>query len=224
MMQILSFLKSSIGRKYIMASMGLVWVFFVFAHMAGNLLLFVGESAYNAYSHTLSQSYFTYAIEVVLVLSLLIHVVVGLTLTWTNKKARPKAYHSFIKGEKTRPSLASKTMILQGSILLAFIIIHLIQFKFGPNYLVDYGTGEPVRDLFRVVVELFQNPLYVGAYLFCLCLLGMHLKHGVFSVLQSLGLRNERWSSFAYGFAYVYAVVVVGGFMLQPIFLFLKYR
>ena len=223
-MQILTFLKSSIGRKYIMASMGLVWVFFVFAHMAGNLLLFVGEKAYNAYSHALSQSYVTYAIEVVLVLSLLIHIVMALTLTRTNQKARPTPYYAPVKGKKARASLASRTMILQGTLLLAFIVIHLIQFKFGPYYSVTYKSGEPIRDLFRVAVELFQNPLYVLGYLFCLFLLGMHLKHGVFSVLQSLGLRNERWSSFTYGFAYVYALVVVGGFMLQPLFLFLKYR
>ena len=208
-----------------MASVGLIWVFFVFAHMAGNLLLFVGEEVYNAYSHSLSQNPVTYIVEVVLVLSLLTHVVIALTLAWKNKKARPKAYHSAMKGNKTRPSLASRTMILQGTILLTFIIIHLIQFKFGPHYSVTYdSTQEPIRDLFRLVVELFQNPVYVLAYLFCLFLLGMHLKHGVFSVLQSLGLRHEKWSSFAYGFAYVYAVVVVGGFMLQPLFLFFKYR
>ena len=223
-MRILSFLKSSIGRKYIMASMGLVWVFFVFAHMAGNLLLFVGEEAYNAYSYALSQSYFTYVVEVLLVLSLLIHVVVALTLTYTNKKARPEAYHAPVKGKKARASLASRTMILQGTILLAFIVIHLIQFKFGPHYSVSYETGKPIRDFFRVVVELFRNPLYVLGYLFCLFLLGMHLKHGVFSLLQSFGFRSERWSSFFYGFAYVYAFVVMGGFMLQPLFIYFKYR
>ena len=207
-----------------MASMGLVWVLFVFAHMVGNLLIFVGEKAYNAYSHVLSQSYFTYAIEALLLLSLLVHIVVGVGLTWRNKRARPKNYYLFTKGKKTRASLASKTMILQGSILLAFIIIHLIQFKFGPNYSVNYGTEEPIRDIFRVVVELFQDPFYVLAYLFCLFLLGLHLKHGVFSLIQSLGLRSEKWSSFTYAFAYLYAFVVVGGFMLQPLYIYFKYK
>ncbi|MCE3010695.1 MAG: succinate dehydrogenase cytochrome b subunit [Proteobacteria bacterium] len=213
-----SFLLTSIGKKYLMGLTGLIWAGFVFAHMAGNMLIFVGADAYNKYGHFLTSGYFIYVAEAVLVLSLLVHVGCAISLTIENRAARPTRYAVTPNGSKG-VTLASMTMAFHGSIILVFIITHLITFKFGTYYETTVD-GVVMRDLHRLMIEVFQNPTYVFWYVISLVLLGFHLSHGVGSIFQSLGLRNDRTAPTIQKASCLYGVVVAAGFLSQPIYVF----
>lgn len=209
---------TTIGKKYLMALSGLIWGGFVFGHMAGNMLMFYSADAYNAYGHALTSGMLIYVVEAALITTLAGHVLVGLMLTWQNWGARGSRYAASSKSAKAA-SLSSRTMIIQGSLILAFIVLHIGTFKFGTYYETTVN-GVVMRDLHRLIVEVFQQPGYVIWYLVALVLLGVHLSHGMSSTVQSLGVLshgNGRWIKTA---GWIYAVVVAGGFISQPIYVY----
>ncbi len=212
------FLSTSVGRKYMVATTAIVWVLFAFAHMAGNFLLFVGERAYNTYSHLLTSGNSIYVIEAVLLGTLLIHGLIAIHLVAANKMARPTGYAQTPQGTKA-PSFASQTMHIQGPIILIFIILHLAQFKFGTVYTVQYD-GVEMRDIYRLVVETFRQPQFMGLYVFATVALFYHLSHGMESVVQSLGIRTEVYAGLVRKLSLIYAIVVGGGFLVQPIYVY----
>lgn len=213
------FVLTSIGKKYLMGITGLVWAGFVFGHMAGNMTLFISPDVYNAYGHAIvSNKILLYGTEIVLVLSLVIHVTMAVLLTKENRQARAQRYAVSPSGEKGA-SLAARTMAVQGSLILAFIISHLITFKYGTYYEVTIN-GVVMRDLHRLIVEVFQQPAYLGWYLVCLMLLGFHLSHGFGSIFQSLGISNVH-SNKIKKLSLAYGLVVALGFLSQPIYVFL---
>lgn len=209
---------STIGKKYLMAITGLVWVGFVFSHMVGNLLIFVGPEAYNIYSHTLISNPFIYVAEAVLVGCLVAHVYLAISLARQNRLARDSQYAFATNGEKS-VSAASKTMIFHGSILLAFLVYHLITFKYGTYYAVQH-KGVDMRDIHRLVVEKFQSPAYVMGYLFCMVAVGAHLSHGVASIFKSWGFNHPQYTPWIERGGMIYAAVVAVGFMAQPIYVY----
>lgn len=216
----MSFACSSIGRKYIMGVCGAVWAGFVFAHMAGNLLILVSSELYNKYGHAIvSNKPLLYVAETVLLLSVIVHASLGILLAIENKKAKPQKYAVAPSGEKMA-TVASRTMAYHGTIILFFIIYHLITFKYGPEYTISYG-GVEMRDLHRLVLEVFQQPIYVVGYVFCLLILGWHLSHGVSSLFQTLGLNHPKYNQKIKIIGRVYAIVVAAGFMSQPIYVML---
>jgi succinate dehydrogenase / fumarate reductase cytochrome b subunit len=212
------FFTSTVGMKYVMGLSGLIWVGFVMAHMLGNLLLFVGPEAYNEYSHTLTSGKLVYIVEAALVFSILSHVFMGARLTLKNKCAKGTRYHVQASGDK-KVSRASRTMIFHGAIILFFVVYHLITFKFGTYYETTLN-GVVVRDIHRLVVEVFSNPAYVAGYIFCLLLLTAHLSHGVGSMFQSFGLNSRAHDRKIKFISLVYALVVGGGFIIQPIYVY----
>lgn len=213
------FLRSTVGKKYIMGITGLIWAGFVLTHMAGNLLIFVSYDAYNSYGHAITSGNLIYLAEAGLILALIAHVYTAVSLTIANKAAKENQYAVAAQGQK-RVSLASRTMAVQGSLILAFIILHIITFKFGTYYETTVN-GVVMRDLARLMVEVFQSPAYVGWYLVCLILLGFHLSHGVGSSFQSLGLMEGTYRGLWKKLSYAYAVIVALGFIAQPTYLFL---
>ena len=120
---------STIFYKQVLSLAGLFWLFFVAVHMLGNLLVFAGPEAYNTYGYFLEKSYFTKLFEVLLLASLIAHVFFGIQITWNNRK---KTENSLIKkyGSEKQSSLIKSSLIFQGLFLLAFIVQHLIFFKF----------------------------------------------------------------------------------------------
>jgi succinate dehydrogenase / fumarate reductase, cytochrome b subunit len=216
------YVTSTIGSKKLMALSGLVWSGFVLGHMAGNLLIFLGPEAYNNYGHSIVSNKLVYVAEAGLVTFLVLHIIYGVWLTVRNRIARGSRYAVSINGEK-QSTVASRTMIAHGVVLFVFIVLHLITFKFGPHYDVTYN-GVQMRDLFRLMVEVFQSPAYVTWYIFSLLLLGTHLSHGVSSSLQSLGLNNAKYGACIKAVGYVYAALVCIGFIAQPVYLFFFYE
>lgn len=213
------FLGSTVGKKYLMGITGLIWAGFVLAHMAGNLLIFISHDAYNAYGHALTSGNIIYIAEAVLVVALITHVFMAVSLTAANRKAKGTTY-AVAAGGKKKVSLASRTMAIQGSLVLVFIILHIITFKYGTYYETNVN-GVAMRDLARLMEETFQSPAYVGWYVVCLILLGFHLSHGVGSTFQSLGLMEGTYRNLWKKLSCAYATAVALGFIAQPIYLFL---
>jgi succinate dehydrogenase / fumarate reductase cytochrome b subunit len=219
----LDFLKSTVGRKYVMGLTGLVWMGFVFGHMAGNMLLLISGELFNAYGHAIvSNKILLYGAESVLILTLVVHVVTAVSLTLQNKKSRANRYALTPNGEKGS-TWASKNMALQGSLVLAFIILHIITFKYGAIYTTTVN-GVEMRDLHKLVLEVFKQPGYVAWYFVALILLMFHLSHGVHSIFQSFGILERKMQKSLKKFAWAYAAIVVGGFLSQPIYVFLIHK
>jgi succinate dehydrogenase / fumarate reductase cytochrome b subunit len=157
-----------------------------------------------------------YVAEAGLLLMFLVHVALATQLALENRRAAA-ADGGCLKsrGEKS-PRFGSRSMILTGLLTFVFVVLHLITFKFGTHYEVTYD-GVVVRDLHRLVLEKFNQPIYTAWYLFALVVLGVHLSHGVSSFFQTLGLgsvRNKNLKKIGYAFA----VLVAGGFISQPIY------
>lgn len=217
------FVKSTVGRKYIMGLTGLVWLLFILGHMLGNMLILVSADLYNAYGHAIvSNKPLLYGAETVLVLALIVHVVTAISLTIQNRKSRDTRYAMTPNGDKGA-SLASKTMAPQGMIILAFIILHLAGFKYGTYYETTVN-GVVMRDLHRLIVESFHSPGFVAWYVVAMLILMMHLSHGAHSIFQSFGILERKMQKGLKKMAWIYAIVVAFGFISQPLYVFLFHR
>lgn len=213
----MNYFSSTIGRKQMVGVAGLGLSLFVLTHMAGNMLIFVGEEAYNKYAHALTSNPLIYVAEAGLISIFLIHLVLAILLTWKNKEAKETKYA--VSPKKNTASFASKTMWAQGIIILGFIILHLITFKYGTMYEATYD-GVIMRDLFKLMVEVFSSPIYVFSYFAVLLLLGMHLSHGLASSFQTLGLNGEKYDAKIKCISHGYALLVTIGFISQPFYVF----
>ena len=199
---LLNFLRSSIGRKILVALTGAVLVLFVLGHMIGNLLIFAGPDVINSYGQFLHEMLHGAGIWIArlgLLACVVIHVVLTILLTKENRAAR-KARYGF---ESTiQASKSSRIMILSGLTLLAFIVYHLLHFTV--HVANDFGSaaykttlhGEHVHNVFKMVVDGFSWLPASAFYIIAMALLCSHLSHGVASLFQSLGLSNERLRPF----------------------------
>jgi succinate dehydrogenase / fumarate reductase cytochrome b subunit len=231
MSSLVQMFQSTLGRKYAMGLTGLALVLFTLSHMAGNLLLFVndGGDAYNIYSHTLVSNPAIYGIEAVLALIFLGHIVNAFILYFRNSAARPEAYSMGTNGEKA-VSLSSLFMLQTGMLLLVFLVIHLMHFKFGFWGGLDYKSmvhGTEMRDLHKLVVQdSFSSPTspWLWGYLAAMVLLFVHLKHGAQSFFQSLGLMGQQTRQTAETIGFLLSLAISIGFALPPIYLaFIKH-
>ncbi len=209
--------QSPIGKKLITGITGLGLTLFVLAHMVGNLLMFIGHDAYNSYGRFIERlGPLFWLVEIVLLGIVLTHAAYGIQIFWGRRQARPIAYSKYTsRGEPSVQSLSSRTMIVTGSILAVFLVSHLLTFKFGHYYVGDH-QGKPVRDLARLVIETFRNPIYTAGYTGVLGLLGFHLRHGVWSALQSLGAMSQGWKPVLYAMSLIGAGAIAIGFGVLP--------
>ena len=195
-----------------MALSGLVLASFVLGHMTGNLLMFKGPEAINAYAAWLHDNPgLLWGARIVLILSTIAHIWTGILLTLENRAAREGGPAV----DATRQaSLSSRTMPYSGVVILAFLVFHLLHFTFRQLALggVDFGDN-----VYKMVIAGFTQPAVAIFYIVSLILLGLHLSHGISSVFQTLGLRNERWRSRLDGVASLYAWVIVLGFVSIPL-------
>ena len=215
---LLQFYQSPIGKKLITGITGLGLVTFVLVHMIGNLLLFAGHDAYNAYAHHLeSLGPLLWAVESVLLAVFVIHAIAGLHIFVGRLQARPDSYAIYTsKGAPSLQSMSSRTMIISGVVLGTFLVIHLLNFKFGLPYTTEL-EGQTVRDLARLVVTKFQNPAYAFSYSGVMVLLGFHLRHGIWSALQSLGTMTKSIRLFVYGLSLTLGIAIAAGFIVLPL-------
>lgn len=218
-MKVLQSLSTSTGSKILVALTGLAMVGFLAGHLAGNLLALVGPDIYNEYSHALISNPLLIPVEIGLVAILLMHMGTAVSVVLRGRQARPERYAAKKwAGGPSRKSWSSTSMIVTGVIILAFLLLHLRTFKFGPWY-TDPVTG--YRDLYTLLVEVFQNPGYVLFYVVCMVLVGMHLRHGISSSFQSLGLMPRSWTGRILRTGAALALIVAAGFTLIPVYIYL---
>lgn len=217
---------STLGRKYLMGASGLSLVLFLVVHLLGNLTLYAKNGdAINTYAARLeSLGVGLVVLEVGLVFMILLHIVTALQVTFTSKGARPVGYDAVkSKGGPSKSTAGSRNMIVTGIVLLVFLVIHIKQFRFGPEIEDGYTTnvnGLMVHDLYRVVVEAFTQLRWVAFYVGCMTFLGFHLRHGYWSAFQSLGLINPRWSKPLHLMGLLLAVILAFGFLFIPIYIY----
>ena len=208
----------SIGQKYLMGVTGLGLVLFVLLHMLGNLLIFAGEKTYNFYAYQLGENKLLVVFQVGLLSLFLVHIGLALVLSIKNYFSRSYKYAQPASGWKAT-AWYQKTLLAQGAVILVFVILHLITFKFGTYYEVVY-EGKTMRNLFQLVVEEFQKPMTVIWYLIALLVLFFHLLHGLSSSFQSLGVSYPRFDIWIKKLSLVYALFVTLGYVSLPLYVF----
>jgi succinate dehydrogenase / fumarate reductase cytochrome b subunit len=218
---LLRFYRSPIGKKLITGVTGLGLATFALVHMLGNLLLFIGRNAYNAYAeHLASWGIVLYAIEGILLGTVLLHVAVGIEIFSHRLRARQWKYDQYQSvGEGSYQTVSSRSMIITGTLLAGFLVAHLMTFKFGPYYSTELH-GESVRDLAQLVIEVFHKPFYAIGYTAMMLLLGLHLRHGIWSTLQSFGTLGKGIRPLAFGMSTLLAVAIALGFIALPAAIF----
>jgi succinate dehydrogenase / fumarate reductase cytochrome b subunit len=206
----LAVLRSSVGKKAVMAVTGAVLFAFVVGHMAGNLLLYVGPEALNAYGERLhSMPALLWLVRVGLIVAVGLHVTVGTLLTLANWRARPVPY---ARRKLLAATYASRTMIWGGLTLGLFVAYHLMHLTVGSLH-----PGFVAGDVYHNVVRGFQDPLVSGAYILAMCALGLHLYHGAWSMLQSMGANHPRYNALREAFAVLAAVALLAGNVSFPL-------
>ncbi|HSF25710.1 MAG TPA: succinate dehydrogenase cytochrome b subunit [Blastocatellia bacterium] len=208
--------RSSIGKKYIMAVTGFVLFLFVVGHMLGNLQVYLGPEPMNAYAAFLkSKPTLLWAVRAGLLLVALLHITSAVQLAAENRNARPERY------AEGRPiaSFASRTILVSGLIVFAFVIYHLMHFTFGvtnPEFM-QLEDSNSQHDVYRMVVLGFSNGWVSSFYLISMGLLCLHLSHGLSSMFQSLGIRSNANLRLVTGFARVSALIIFIGNCSIPI-------
>lgn len=206
----LSFYRTSVGKKVVMAVSGFALIAFVIQHMIGHLGMFAGREAYNAYAAFLqSLGGIKWAARVGLLLLLVVHVVSALAVSRQSKLARPVAYQRKVHLETNRAAL---TMRYGGIALLAFIVYHLLHFTFRVT-----GPGYSATDVYGNMVMAFQVPWILGVYVAAMVALGLHLYHGVWSMLQTLGVDYPAIAPLRRKLAPAIAVITVVGYLSVPL-------
>jgi succinate dehydrogenase / fumarate reductase cytochrome b subunit len=204
-------LDSSVGAKFLIALTGIGLVGFVAGHLIGNLKLFSGPDSINAYAYFLKHDLgiLIWLARGGLLTIFLLHVVLAIRLKLRANAARPVGYHYHRTMQATA---ASRTMIWTGIVILVFLLFHLAHYTFGwvkGVYVTDPATGQQVwknyleltdskgrHDVYRMVIAGFRNPYISVFYIACQVLLFFHLRHGIASVFQTLGLNGPRFQPF----------------------------
>lgn len=222
------FWSSSIGKKVVVALTGLVLSLFLAGHLSGNLLLFVGDHAFNEYAHFLHNMLHgagVWIARIVLLTCLVLHVVGTIQLTRENRAAGGKYQ---VDGTQ-RASKNSQMMIWSGLTILAFIVFHILHYTVrvgnefnNPEIYTTILDGHETHNAYKMVVDGFSNILVSLFYIIAVSLLCGHLSHGVASIFQTLGLRSHKTDKLITTGAKIYALVIWLGFISIPIAVLLK--
>ena len=207
---------NSVFKKVVMAVSGILMLLFLIAHMIGNLHVFQGAESFNDYSEwlrsfgepALPPRTLLTAIEAGLLISVGAHMWAAISLWRQAKRARPQAY---VNKKAVAQSYASRTMRWGGVIIALFIVYHILDLTFGTAN--PEGTDSTPYD--RLVAS-FQNPIATTVYVVTLILLGMHLRHGIWSATQTLGQSNRRRERTVNAGATGFAVLLIAGYLVVP--------
>ncbi len=211
---------SSVGTKLLVGITGLALFAYLILHLAGNVLIFAGPDIFNLYSHVLISNPLILPAEIGLAAILLLHVYKTIVNYLGNRAARPTPYTKVeYAGHTSRKSVASSTMIWSGLVLLLFIVVHVKQFKYGSWY--ETAGEAPIRDLARTEFEVFSHPGWVAFYVVATLLAGLHLRHGIASGFQSIGVDHPVYTRRLTMLGIVFAIVIGGGLAIIPIWVYL---
>ncbi len=204
---------SSVFKKYIVAASGLFLTLFVLGHSAGNSLMLFSSEMFNRYGHALITNPLIYLIEFVVVAIFLTHVFFALKVTFENWSARGDVgYKKRVNKDSNLISFAASTMPYTGAVIFIFLVLHIVQFKYGAYYEITYA-GTIMRDLHRLLLEYFPAPLNAIGYIIAMVVLTFHVLHGLWSITQTFGVNrsmyNKLFRNIALGFALFVLVIYV---------------
>ena len=211
----LRFYRTAIGKKAVMGATGLIGIGFVLGHMAGNLLAFRGPEAINAYAHFLqSTGELLWILRLLLIAAVILHVVAAVQLTRQNRAARPDGY---VNRESQVSTWAAHTMRWGGVLLLIFIVLHILHFTTG-----DWQPGGSFSetDVFANIVAGFTIWWVTLFYVVAMVALGLHLYHGVWSSMRSIGLAQPSRDPLRRNVALGIAIILWLGFSAVPVAVF----
>lgn len=209
--------RTLVGQKVIMAATGLLLVVFVIGHLIGNLKVFQGPEHFNAYAEglrTVGAPFFgrgqaLWLLRLVLLAALLLHLWAALRVTLVSRAARPTAYRALTPVYTT---WGARTMRVGGVLLLLYVVYHLLDLTFGtanPAFVAGDAYGNLIASFQRVPVSL--------AYVAAMVVLGLHLYHGLWSSLQTLGLHTSPTDRLRRSFAAAFAALIVAGYVAIPL-------
>jgi succinate dehydrogenase / fumarate reductase cytochrome b subunit len=217
-----NFFTSSIGKKLMMALAGLFLVVFLLVHLGINLtlILFEDPRIFNIAAHFMATNLVIKIVEVVLFGAIILHILYGIILQILNWLARPLRYRI---ANYAQTSFFSKFMIHTALIILAFLVIHLVDFyfkaKFGHVGEVVYN-GKHYHDLGTLVIEKFRIGGFVIFYIASFLFLGFHLLHGFQSAFQTLGMNHKVYTPLVKTLGVLYTLIVVAGFTTIPLVIY----
>lgn len=201
-----------VGKKIVMGVTGLIGVGFVILHSLGNLLVFRGPDAINSYSHFLKSSgELLWALRIILILAVILHVVAAVQLTRQSRAARPIGY---VKSEAQVATIASRTMRWGGALLLIFIVVHILHFTTGTIRPAGSFSRE---DVYANIIASFRIWWVALFYVVAMIALGLHLFHGAWSSVRSIGLSPPSPQPLHRRVSLVIAVLVWAAFTSIPV-------
>jgi succinate dehydrogenase / fumarate reductase cytochrome b subunit len=215
---LVTFYRSAVAKKWLMAVTGIMLLGYVLAHMVGNLKVFLGKEDINEYADwlrrlgepALPREVVLWALRVGLLAAFVIHIVAAYQLTMMNRRARPTQYKS--PRDYAAASFASRTMRWTGIIVLLYVIFHLLDMTFG-TVNPGYEGGNPYRNM----IASFDRVPVAVAYILANLALGFHIFHGAWSMFQSLGFNNPRYNAWRRYFAIGFAGLITTGNVAMPL-------
>tara|TARA_S200000501_G_scaffold22827_1_gene19828 strand:- start:129 stop:791 length:663 start_codon:yes stop_codon:yes gene_type:complete len=214
-------LLSSIGQKLLLATSGLtMFLLFLVPHMGGNVLFLFGQDIFNSYAYHLHELIpIVIGIEILMLISISIHMIMAFRTMIANKKAAKKRYSQKASAER---SLSARLMPLSGIMIFIFIVIHLANFKFYEKSTVILNDHK-VYDVYGMVIARFQGDLlYVAVYLLFMVAVGLHLSHALQSALQTYGVFVPREKSKIKLASKIIAITMALTFSVIPLKAFLQ--
>jgi succinate dehydrogenase / fumarate reductase cytochrome b subunit len=213
--RIRNFYASMVGKKVVMGVTGLIGVGFVILHSVGNLLIFQGSTALNAYSHFLkSSAELLWALRITLIVAVILHVIAAAQLTRQSRAARPVGY---VKRESQVATVASRTMRWGGVLVLVFIVFHILHFTTGTIRPAGVFSHE---DVYANVVSSFRIWWVALFYVVTMIALGFHLFHGAWSSMRSIGVSPPSPRPLHRRISLAIAVLVWAAFTAVPVAVF----
>jgi succinate dehydrogenase / fumarate reductase cytochrome b subunit len=213
------FLRSNIGLKVLMAVTGVVMFGYLIGHVTGNMLIFKGPAAINEYSAFLHHAKgLLWGTRILLLASVVIHIWATVRFLGLRGEARPVAYAMKVPHGTT---WAARTMYWSGPVIALFIIYHILHLTTGtvhPHFNEVKAGDEVVGvDVYKNLVEGFQRPVASLIYIVAMLAIALHLSHGLWSMLQTIGVNRPNWECTLRSIAVVCAVIICGGFIAVPV-------
>ena len=217
MRRVISLYRTSVGKKFFMAVSGAILIGFLFAHMVGNLKMYMGAEAFNHYAEFLREVGYPvlphmaglWIFRVILLFCVGLHMLSAWQVYLQSKNARGSQYK---KEESLSFAYASRTMRWGGVIIGAFVIYHILHFTVGSAH-PDFVQG----DAYNNVVAGFQNLAVVGFYVVTLVMITFHVYHGLWSAFQTVGANHPKYNPFRRPLALGLALILLLGFLTVPV-------
>ncbi len=209
------FLTSSLGKKFVMSLTGLFLILFLIVHLTINFTVVFNDDGmlFGELVHMMESSPLIKVISYVLYLSILLHIIQAYLLYLQNRKAKGQKYKISTRANAT---FASKNMTLLGSLILIFLIIHLLDFFYG----LKISHTLPEEALYDEVIHVYKKPGYVVLYTVSMIFLALHLSQGFQSAFQTLGLNHRKYTPIIKFLGLVYSIIIPLGFAIIPVYVY----